>query len=130
MPIPTPVLVAAACPKALSLAAERAGTVARGLSPVARAEEIRTATASVAQREFVVGVFVVGDRIPDEVRRFVRDSAAKLAQVDSPMWLPDDPGAAADKLIERREKYGISTITAGANHMDFMAQVQTRLSER
>lgn len=124
----TPVLVAAGGPKALALAAERADTIALAVSPAATHEEIESITSALPDRvELAASIFAIGDEVPPFARQFLGPLAEGLAERDSSAWLPDDPDELCAKLIERRERFGISCYTVSGDLLDKIAPAVARL---
>jgi alkanesulfonate monooxygenase SsuD/methylene tetrahydromethanopterin reductase-like flavin-dependent oxidoreductase (luciferase family) len=126
----TPVIMAVRGPKARALAAEAADIITIGMMPGDTREQIEevardiraTSDAPLALHVSIVGdtkaPFMAGpDAVPAEFR-----AARSLA------YLPADPAAAADELLQRREECGFSYIVFGSNCADAMAPVVAQLS--
>lgn len=127
----TPVLVAAGGPKALRLAADRADTIALAISPGATPDEAEAITSALPDRvEIASSIFAIGDDVPPFARHFLGPHADGLAERDSLAWLPGDPDDLCAKLIERRDRFGISCFTVSSELMDAMTPAVQRLRDR
>jgi alkanesulfonate monooxygenase SsuD/methylene tetrahydromethanopterin reductase-like flavin-dependent oxidoreductase (luciferase family) len=112
----TPVLMAAAGPRALALAAARADivTLAVGaLTPrdevAARVDQLRGLAGDRADDiELAAGLFVVGDELSAEAQRYVGADLAELRAVESLVHVRGSAREMADELLHRRDRLGIS----------------------
>lgn len=130
----TPVVMAVHGPKARSLAADVADTVAFALMPgEARdtvARSVREFRAGAARDvELAQQVAVIGDTAAPYLTSPVVDPAA-LRAADALETLPEDPPAAVDELQRRREEIGFSYFVFGACHADLLAPVVAELAGR
>jgi len=80
--------------------------------------------------ELAMNVFVVGDEVPDRLRRHVRTDAATLIAHDSLTMLRGGPDDIADELQRRRDAFGVSYITIHATFAELFAPVVERLRGR
>ncbi len=134
----TPVLMAAAGPRARALAAAKADiiTVATGAlagrDEVARlVNEIRQTAADRTERiEFASPLFVVGDEAPPWVQRFLDADMAELTARDSLQILRGTPRQMADELQRRRDTVGTSYVSANAAFAEQLAPVVDMLAGR
>ena len=134
----TPVLMAAAGPKALAVAAAHADIVAlagAALTPreqmitmAARAREL--AGEPAGQPVLSMNVFVVGDRVEPWVQRFIGADAETLIAHDSLTMLRGTPEDMAAELERRRTELGVSYITVNSAAMEAFAPVIPLLDGR
>ena len=127
----TPVVMAVRGPKTRALAVEVADVATLALMPTDRRADVDAMARELrATRDLPLAlhISVVGETIapfmttPDVV-------PADLRAADSLASLPDDPEAAVDELLRRREQ-GFSSVVFGANAADRMAPVVARLAGR
>jgi alkanesulfonate monooxygenase SsuD/methylene tetrahydromethanopterin reductase-like flavin-dependent oxidoreductase (luciferase family) len=126
----TPVVMAVRGPKARAVAVELADTVTFAAMPGdSRADIARMATDFRAVRdvELALHVAVVGDAVSPFMAPPDTDPAA-LRAADSLMALPDDPKAAVEEILRRREESGFSYFVIGANAADALAPVVAELA--
>ena len=134
----TPVLMAAAGPKALAMAAAKADIVTLALGPTARREEV---AALVTQLEAAAGdragalelmapVFVIGDEAPPWAQRFLQTDMATLIERDSLLILRGTAREMADELERRRDRLAISYISVNAAYIEEFAPVVEILAGR
>jgi hypothetical protein len=117
-------------PKAQALAVELADTVTFAATPDdSRADIIRLAREFGAVRdvELALHIPVVGDAVSPFMASPDTDPAA-LHAADSLMALPNDPAAAIEELLRRREEGGFSYFVIGANAADALAPVVAELA--
>jgi probable F420-dependent oxidoreductase len=134
----TPVLVAAAGPKALALAAAKADIVTIATSPLAERSEVGKLIAQVKQAagdradaiEFASPIFVVGDEAPPWVTQFLRADLATLVARESLQVLRGTTQQMADEFQRRRDTLGISYFTVNAAFADQLAPVLELLNGR
>jgi alkanesulfonate monooxygenase SsuD/methylene tetrahydromethanopterin reductase-like flavin-dependent oxidoreductase (luciferase family) len=115
----TPVLMAAAGPKAIALAAAKADIVTLATGPLASRDEVAAMVAKARQvagdrageLEFAAPLFVVGDDAPPWVARFLQVDYTTLVARDSLYILRGTATQMADELRRRREVTGISYIS-------------------
>jgi alkanesulfonate monooxygenase SsuD/methylene tetrahydromethanopterin reductase-like flavin-dependent oxidoreductase (luciferase family) len=124
----TPVLMAAAGPKARAVAAAKADIVTLAVTSreeVARlAAEVRAAAGDRAsQIEFAMPLFVVGDEAPAWTRQFLQADMATLIAQDSLMILRGSPRQMADELQRRRDDLGTSYVSVNAAFVEQLAPV-------
>lgn len=127
----TPVVVAVRGPKTRELAVEVADMATIALMPTDRREDVDAMVRELrATRDLPLAlhISVVGETrapfmtAPDVV-------PADLRAADSLAYLPDDPSAAVDELLRRRES-GFSYVVVGSNSADRMAPVVAQLAGR
>ena len=112
----TPVLMAAAGPRARAVAAAKADVVTLATGPLASRDEVARLVAQVRQAagdraseiEFATPIFVVGDEAPPWVARFLQADIATLAAHESLQLVRGSHRQMADELERRRETLGIS----------------------
>jgi probable F420-dependent oxidoreductase len=134
----TPVLVAAAGPKALDLAAEKADIVTLAARPLATRDEVagmagrlRSAAGERADDiEIAMNLFVVGDEVPPWVRGFIGVDAATLVAHDSLAMLRGSVTEMADELQRRRDALGVSYVSVNSAFVEAFAPVVERLAGR
>jgi alkanesulfonate monooxygenase SsuD/methylene tetrahydromethanopterin reductase-like flavin-dependent oxidoreductase (luciferase family) len=134
----TPVLMAAAGPKACALAGAKADIVTLAAGPATSREQVAAMMAGVrsaageraAGIEFMQPVFVVGDEAPPWARRFLEADMATLIERDSLVILRGGPREMADELQRRREQLGISYVSVNAAYLDQFAPVVELLAGR
>jgi alkanesulfonate monooxygenase SsuD/methylene tetrahydromethanopterin reductase-like flavin-dependent oxidoreductase (luciferase family) len=126
----TPVVMAVRGPKARALAAELADTVTFVTTPDDSRGEIMRLAADLrarGDRELALHVAVVGDVVSPFMASPDADPAA-LRAADSLMVLPEDPAAAVEEILRRREEGGFSYVVVGANAVDVLAPVVATLA--
>lgn len=134
----TPVLVAAAGPKALALAGAKADIVTIATGPLAGRAEVGERIAQTRQAagrradaiEFANPIFVVGDEAPPWVAQFLRADMATLIQRESLQILRGTTQQMADELQRRRDVLGFSYFTVNAAFTDQLAPVVEMLNGR
>lgn len=132
----TPVLMAAAGPKARAVAAAKADIVTLAVGPMASREEVAALADSVRAAagersggiEFAANIFVVGDDPPPWTRQFLQADMAALIAHDSLVILRGDPRAMAGELQRRRDSIGISYVIVNAIFMEQFAPVAELLA--
>jgi alkanesulfonate monooxygenase SsuD/methylene tetrahydromethanopterin reductase-like flavin-dependent oxidoreductase (luciferase family) len=130
----TPVLVAAAGPKARTVAAERADTVTIAAGPLTPRDQVASMAADVRARaagrdiEFAMNLFAVGEQIPPYLKQATGADAAELVAADSLVLLRGDTADMADELRRRRDQIGASYILVNADVMDDFAPVLEALA--
>jgi alkanesulfonate monooxygenase SsuD/methylene tetrahydromethanopterin reductase-like flavin-dependent oxidoreductase (luciferase family) len=126
----TPVVMAVHGPRARALAGEVADTVAFALMPGDdRVEITRVVRNFPASRdvELAQHVAVIGDTVAPFMAPPDTDPAA-LRAADSLAILPNDPAAAAEEIVRRREEIGFSYFVFGADFADALAPVVAELA--
>ena len=134
----TPVLMAAAGPKARALAAAKADIVTLAVGSLAGREEVAGLVAGVRETagvrgaglEFAAPVFVVGDEAPPWLLRFLGADMATLIACDSLMILRGTPAQMADELRRRRDVLGISYFSVNGTFIEQFAPVAELLAGR
>jgi len=134
----TPVLIAAAGPRARALAAAKADIVTVAAGPLARRDQVAELTAEVraaagergAALEFAAPIMVVGDQAPPWVEQFTGQDMATLIERDSLMILRGRPDQMAEELERRRETMGVSYFSINAAFIEDFAPVVARLAGR
>jgi alkanesulfonate monooxygenase SsuD/methylene tetrahydromethanopterin reductase-like flavin-dependent oxidoreductase (luciferase family) len=127
----TPVVMAVRGPKARALAVDLADTVTFAAMPGddSRHGIMRMAADFRAIRdvELALHVPVVGDAVSPFMAPPDTDPAA-LSAADSLLVLPNDPTAAIEEVLRRREEGGFSYFVVGANAADALAPVVAELT--
>lgn len=134
----TPVLMAAAGPRARALAAAKADTITLATGPLATRDEVAALVAQTRQAageradelEFAAPLFVVGDDVPPQLRRFLQADLADLAARDSLQILRGTPSQMADELQRRRDTVGTSYVCVNAVFSEQLAPVADLLAGR
>ncbi len=134
----TPVLMAAAGPKARALAAAKADIVTLAMSAMASRDEMARLVAGIREAagdraeliEFATPIFVVGEEAPPWVARFLQADLATLIEYESLQVLRGEPRQMADELERRRESLGISYFSVNAAFAEQFAPVIELLSGR
>ena len=129
----TPVLMAAAGPKALALAAEIADIVTIAAGALASRDEfgamvagLRAAAGARAEEiELAMNLFVVGDEVPPWTQSFIGADVGDLVAADSLTLLRGDVDAMVDELQRRRDAFGTSYISVNAAFYEQLAPVVT-----
>jgi probable F420-dependent oxidoreductase len=129
-------LVAAAGPRLLGLAAREADTVAFGLGPQVGDDGLAAAVATVRAAagdrwdalELSCNLLAVGEEIPPWLRQFLDVDVAELAAAGSIAVLTGTTEEMADRLARRREDAGVSYVTVNSGFADQLAPVVERLS--
>ena len=128
----TPVVMAVRGPQARAVAVDLADTAAVAIMP----DDTRAVTMRIAadlrarpDLELAFHAAVVGDAVSPFMAPPDTDTAA-LRAADSLLQLPDDPGAATEEILRRREEGGFSYVVIGANAADRLAPVVAELAGR
>lgn len=127
----TPVVMAAAGPKARALAARIADTVHLAAPAHTGRDQVAAMASDVRERaegrdvELSLNLFAVGDgELPAWTRQMTGSDAATLRALDSLALLPgSDPQAMADELRRRRDALGVSYVSVNAAFLEPMAPV-------
>ncbi|WP_029136343.1 LLM class flavin-dependent oxidoreductase [Nakamurella lactea] len=128
----TPVAMAVRGPKAQALAAEFADTVTFvGTPDDTRGDIEGLARGFRADRdvELALHVSVVGDGVAPFMALPTIDTAA-LQAAGSLLTLPDDPSAATEEILRRRDELGFSYFVFGARFAETLAPVVAELAGR
>jgi len=133
---PVPVLMAAAGPKALTLAAEIADIVTIAAGALASRDEfgamvtsLRSAAGARADEiELAMNLFVVGDEVPPWTRDFIGADIGDLVAADSLTLLRGDVDAMVDELQRRRDAFGVSYVSVNGAFFEALAPVVERLA--
>ena len=126
----TPVVMAVRGPKARALAAEVADTVIFGQVQGESRDEIARLARDFPDNRYVelaLHVPVIGDAVAPFMAPPDTDPAA-LRAADSLAILPDNPAAAAEEILRRREEIGFSYFVFGADFADALAPVVAKLA--
>jgi alkanesulfonate monooxygenase SsuD/methylene tetrahydromethanopterin reductase-like flavin-dependent oxidoreductase (luciferase family) len=134
----TPVLMAAAGPKARALAAAKADIITLATGPLATRDDVAALTVQTRQAagsraeqlEFAAPLFVVGDDVPPWVIRFLQADLAELAEHDSLQILRGTPSQMAGELQRRRETVGVSYVCVNNAFTEQLAPVVEMLTGR
>lgn len=110
-----PIVIAAGGPRMLATAAAHADRIHLAVRPTATEDDLAAAIATVRDHTdraipFSLQVVGVGNHLPHYMTTHMGITAAGLREVDAAALLPADPGAAAELLEHRREKYGIDEL--------------------
>jgi alkanesulfonate monooxygenase SsuD/methylene tetrahydromethanopterin reductase-like flavin-dependent oxidoreductase (luciferase family) len=133
----TPVMMAAAGPRALALAAEIADIVAvAAAGPFAARDEVAALTAGfretagsrAAEIELAMNLFVIGDQVPPWVQGFLGADARQLIAADSLAMLRGTVDEMVDELRRRRDAIGTSYISVNQAFYEELAPVVERLT--
>mgnify|MGYP001111248112 CR=1 FL=1 len=127
----TPVLMAAAGPKALELAAAEADIVALAAMPTTPRADVAAMAAGLRERagaraaalELAMNLMVVGDEVPPWTRQFLRADPAELYRQGSLAVLRGSPQEMADELQRRRDEIGVSYLAVDQSFVDSLAPV-------
>ncbi|MCU1682384.1 MAG: class flavin-dependent oxidoreductase [Amycolatopsis sp.] len=132
----TPVMMAAAGPKARAMAAVKADIVTLAGGPMvtrdetaANAAELRNA-AGARDLELAMNVFVVGEEVPPQIQQFIGVNAATLIEHDSLTMIRGTPRQMADEFERRREAFGVSYISVNGAFFAELAPVVELLAGR
>jgi alkanesulfonate monooxygenase SsuD/methylene tetrahydromethanopterin reductase-like flavin-dependent oxidoreductase (luciferase family) len=128
----TPVAMAVGGPKAQALAAELADTVTFVMAHTeTRAETMQRVRRFDNRRgaELALHVPVIGDAVAPFMAGPDTDPAA-IRAADSLAFLPDDPAAAAEEILRRREETGFSYFVFGADVAGALAPAVAELAGR
>ncbi|WP_067814177.1 LLM class flavin-dependent oxidoreductase [Nocardia inohanensis] len=124
----TPVTMAVYGPKARALAAEVADTVTFVLGDQSRDEvEVLARDFRGGEVELALAVPVIGDTVAPHMAPPDTDTAA-LHAADALTALPDDPAAAIEEILRRREELGFSYFVFGAAFAERFAPVVAELT--
>ena len=134
----TPVLMAAAGPKARAVAAAKADIVTLAIGPLTSRDEVARLAAGIraaagdraSQLEFALPIFVVGDEAPPWMQQFLQADMATLIAQDSLLILRGSTQEMADELQRRRDTFGISYVSVNAAFSEQFAPVVERLAGR
>lgn len=127
----TPVVMAVRGPRARALAAEVADTVTIAPAPTDTREEVAAMVRevrAVRDVEVAVHVAVVGDDIAAFMASARDTDPADLRARDSLTTLPEEPGAAVEELLRRREELAATYAVVGASAAERLAPVIARLA--
>ena len=132
----TPVLMAAAGPRALALAAAEADVVTLAAPPLAERAEVQQladdlrelAGARAQQLELAMNVFLVGDDVPPWAARVIDGDPALLRERDTLAVLRGSATEMADELRRRRDALGVSYLAVSEAFVDELAPVVERLT--
>jgi alkanesulfonate monooxygenase SsuD/methylene tetrahydromethanopterin reductase-like flavin-dependent oxidoreductase (luciferase family) len=134
----TPVLMAAAGPRARALAAAKADIITVATGPLADRADLARTVSQIRQEagdraeqiEFASPLFVVGDEAPPWIARFLAADMTELIARDSLQILRGTPRQMADELQHRRDTVGTSYISANAAFAEQLAPVVEMLAGR
>lgn len=134
----TPLMIAAAGPKAVALAAAEANIFTVPIGPLSTREEaadmVRRAREAAGDRvdelEFCTSIFAIGDELAEPEASFLGVDMATLIENDSLLILRGDDQAMADELERRREELGISYFGVSGSMKEKFAPVVARLAGR
>jgi probable F420-dependent oxidoreductase len=134
----TPVLMAAAGPKALAVAAAKADIVTLALGATASREDVAGRIAELEAAagdragaiELMAPIFVIGDEAPLWAQRFLQADMATLIERESLLILRGTVREMADELERRRDRLGISYVSVNAAYIEPFAPVVELLAGR
>lgn len=127
----TPVLMAAAGPKALALAAEEADIVMLAALPATPRDEVARMARGIEHLEPGMNVFVVGDEIPEWAVRWAGPGAAEaMRSADTLAVLRGSTDEMVAELERRRETLGVSYFAVSEAFAEALAPVVERLTGR
>ena len=132
----TPVLLAAAGPRALALAAARADIVTLAAGPLVPRTEVAAMAADLwAQAgpradeiELAMNLFAVGEDLPPWTKQATGTDPATLLEADSLVLLRGSVQDMADELRRRRDELGVSYISINGAYLEQLAPVVERLA--
>ncbi len=125
----TPVMVAAAGPKAIAMAGEVADIVALASHWAATRDEVAAKAAAAREHaggreiELQMNLFVVGDEVPPWTRGFIGADADQLIAADSLTMLRGTTQQMADELWRRRDAFGVSYVSVNGAFFEQLAPV-------
>lgn len=127
----TPVLIAAAGPRALALAAAEADIVTLAAPPLTASAEVARMADALREHagdrapgiELAMNVFIVGDEIPPWVAHVFDGDPALLRTTDNLAVLRGSVTEMADELRRRRDVLGVSYFAVGEQFVDGVAPV-------
>jgi alkanesulfonate monooxygenase SsuD/methylene tetrahydromethanopterin reductase-like flavin-dependent oxidoreductase (luciferase family) len=134
----TPVMIAAAGPKAIELAVAEADIVALAAIPtspreqvIAMADDLRERAGARAEEiELAMNVFIVGDEVPPWTRQFIGADPADLYKQNSLSVLRGTTREMADELLRRRDQLGVTYYAIDQSFVDALAPVVELLAGR
>ncbi|WP_233434490.1 LLM class flavin-dependent oxidoreductase [Nocardia yamanashiensis] len=126
-----PIVLAASGPRMLATAAELADRIHLAVQPAATEQELAGIVATVRDHTdrpiaFSLQLVGIGEQLPYFMSKHLGVTIEQLRAADSAALLPADPGAAAELLEYRREKYGIDELLVPAELARPMAPVLAR----
>lgn len=132
----SPVLIAAAGPRALALAAAEADIVTLAARPLAERAEVQRMSDDLreyagdraGQIELAMNVFLVGDDVPPWAARVIDGDPALLRQRDTLAVLRGTVPEMADELRRRRDALGVSYLAVSEAFVDVFAPVAELLT--
>ncbi|MFB8001725.1 LLM class flavin-dependent oxidoreductase [Nocardia sp. NPDC056000] len=113
-PVP-PIVIAAAGPRMLAVAADHADRIHLAVDPAATEQELAAIITTVRDRTsrpipFSLQLVGIGDQLPFYVSRHLGITIEQLREAGAAALLPADPTDAAEMLEYYREKYGIDEL--------------------
>ncbi|MER7071631.1 LLM class flavin-dependent oxidoreductase [Terrabacter sp. NPDC000476] len=127
----TPVVMAVRGPKARALALEVADTVTIAATTLDTRDTISSLARELGAArdvELALHVPVVGDTVAPFMASARETDPAALRAADSLAVLPDDPAAATEEVLRRREEIGYTYFVVGSGAADTLAPVVARLA--
>lgn len=127
----TPVLMAAAGPRARAVAAAKADIITVAAGPLTGRDVAARLTGEIRSMagprgdaiEFISPIFVVGDEVPPWMQRFLRADFADMVAADSLFILRGSPQRMADELRRRRDQIGLSYVSVNTAFIEQFAPV-------
>jgi alkanesulfonate monooxygenase SsuD/methylene tetrahydromethanopterin reductase-like flavin-dependent oxidoreductase (luciferase family) len=127
----TPVLMAAAGPRARAVAAAKADIITVAAGPLTGRDVAARLTGEIRSMagprgdaiEFISPIFVVGDEAPPWMQRFLQADFAAMVAADSLFILRGSPQQMADELRRRRDQIGVSYVSVNTAFTEQFAPV-------
>jgi alkanesulfonate monooxygenase SsuD/methylene tetrahydromethanopterin reductase-like flavin-dependent oxidoreductase (luciferase family) len=127
----TPVLMAAAGPRARAVAAAQADIITVAAGPLTGRDVAARLTGEIRSMagprgdaiEFISPIFVIGDEVPPWMQRFLRADFADMVAADSLFILRGSPQQMADELRRRRDQIGLSYVSVNTAFIEQFAPV-------
>jgi len=125
----TPVLMAAAGPRARAVAAAKADIITVAAGPLTSRDDAARLTGEIRSLagprgdsiEFISPIFVVGDEVPPWMQRFLRADFGDMVAADSLYMLRGSTQQMADELRRRRDTIGVSYVSVQAAFIEQVA---------
>jgi alkanesulfonate monooxygenase SsuD/methylene tetrahydromethanopterin reductase-like flavin-dependent oxidoreductase (luciferase family) len=127
----TPVLMAAAGPRARAVAAAKADIITVAAGPLTGRDVAARLTGEIRSMagprgdaiEFISPIFVIGDEAPPWMQRFLQADFAAMVAADSLFILRGSPQQMADELRRRRDQIGVSYVSVNTAFIEQFAPV-------
>lgn len=139
-----PIVMAGSGPRLLAHAARLADVVALAISPTTSMSDVAALAQGLREQasgqrrpeglpvvpQICLQLAAVGDQLPTWITERMSLGVADLVAADAAAALPADPAAAEERLLELRERTGISYLTFPGQFLDGAREVIGRLSGR